>query len=163
MTEALQNSFASWLNDDTVHTECLHVPLTQDECVCGVGASLALVHDPPLYIPSSHYTYITIIDFVEPNSPADRAGLIGDDVVVEVNGTRLDDGQRLYVPDDVADMIRGPRGSGVSVVVMRDGNRRIKVDLVREPLDAARLRANAPLLSTMMMESVALKIPRKVL
>mmetsp|Transcript_15996 Transcript_15996/g.28930 ORF Transcript_15996/g.28930 Transcript_15996/m.28930 type:complete len:201 (-) Transcript_15996:105-707(-) len=135
------------MNVNVVKNDTLYAPLTCQDVdddddssdnmpTCGVGMNLALVHEPPLYIPSDHYTYITIIEsFSSPNTPAAKAGLQAGDVIVAVNHERFDYGHRVYLPDDVADMIRGPVGSHVYVSVERM-NRRLDFELVREPLAA---------------------------
>lgn len=75
---------------------------------------------------------------VEPNSPASRGGLERNDVFVEVDGVKFDDGKAT--PDDVAVVVRGPEGSKVGVVVERDGK---KVDyiLTREPIKITSVRS----------------------
>mmetsp|Transcript_10791 Transcript_10791/g.23899 ORF Transcript_10791/g.23899 Transcript_10791/m.23899 type:complete len:153 (+) Transcript_10791:44-502(+) len=135
MTDS-QNQFASWFNVNAVKNDSLYEPLAQEGSVCGVGVNLALVHDPPLHIKSDHYSYINIIDSIEPNTPAEKAGLRTNDIMLEVDGTNLNDGQTLYLPEDVADMTRGPEGSEVVVAVERDG-KRVKFVLIREHLDVA--------------------------
>jgi carboxyl-terminal processing protease len=55
---------------------------------------------------------------VEPNSPAERAGLKPKDIFLEGDGFRFD---KTSTPDDVAVKLRGPVGSKVGVVVERDG------------------------------------------
>lgn len=126
------DSFASLFNVEEVVNDSLYAPLAQEGRICGVGANLALVHDPPLYIESPHYTYVNIVDAVEPDSPAEKAGLRNGDILVEVNGTRLDTRQQIYMPDDVADMIRGPEGSDVTIVVERNGHERVEFRMKRE-------------------------------
>lgn len=106
--------------------DALFTPLTQEGDICGVGVHLALVHDPPMYGAAragTSYRYINVVRSLELSSPAEKAGLRAGDIVLEVNDTKLDDGQQLYLPDDVADIIRGPEGSKVVVVVERDGMR----------------------------------------
>lgn len=126
--------------------------MTQEGNVCGVGIYLILVHDPPLHIKSNHYTYINIIDSIEPNSPAAKAGLQAGDIMVEVDGTNLDDGQQVYVPEDVSEMTRGPEGSEVVVVVERDG-RKVKFVLTREPLDVSSPSAAVPFFNKSLLSS----------
>ena len=55
---------------------------------------------------------------VEPNSPAQKGGILPNDEFVEVDGTRFDS---RSTPDDVALKLRGPEGSKVGVVMKRDG------------------------------------------
>lgn len=136
--EEVGNQIANLFNNGVaaVKNDSLYAPLTQEGNVCGVGANLILVHDPPLHIKSEHYTYINIIDSVEPNTPAARAGMQQGDVIIEVNGTNLEYGRQVYLPDDVADMIRGPAGTEVVIQVWRDGEK-LRFVLVREPLDVS--------------------------
>lgn len=56
---------------------------------------------------------------VEPNGPAAKGGLQRDDVFLEVDGVRFDDGKAT--PDDVAVVVRGPEGSKVGLVMEREG------------------------------------------
>jgi carboxyl-terminal processing protease len=58
---------------------------------------------------------------VEPNSPASKAGIRVGDVFVEVDGVRFLDDARA-TPDDVAARLRGPEGSKVGVVMLRNNN-----------------------------------------
>jgi C-terminal processing protease CtpA/Prc len=83
--------------------------------------------------PGTAYRYINVVSSVESKAPAEKAGLKAGDIILEVDGTNLDDGQQLYLPDDVADMIRGPEGSEVAVVVERRGAR-MRFLLTRAPI-----------------------------
>jgi C-terminal processing protease CtpA/Prc len=116
----------------------LYSPLTQEGNICGVGVRLALNHDPPLYdntpCAGTAYRYITIVHSIDSNTPAQKAGLQPNDIILEVDGINLYDGQQLYLPDDVAAMIRGLEGSEVVIMVERGGSR-MKFVLKREPLD----------------------------
>lgn len=115
-----------------VQNTTLYAPLTQQTGpICGIGVNLSLVHSPPLHVKSEHYTYITIVESIEPSSPAERAGLQADDVIVSVNGKTMDDGQTILLPEELAEMIRGPEGSFVEVTVGRD-DRLFKYSLRRE-------------------------------
>ncbi|KAL7438012.1 hypothetical protein ACHAXH_004282 [Discostella pseudostelligera] len=133
MSESLAAYFTNVVQNDDLYS-----PLTQEGNVVGVGLRLALNHDPPLYdntpCAGTAYRYITIVHSIESNTPAAKAGLQSNDIILEVNGTNLYDGQQLYLPDDVADMIRGPEGSEVVIMVERDGSR-MKFALIREPLN----------------------------
>lgn len=59
-----------------------------------------------------------MVSDVEPSSPAEQAGIRPKDVFVEVDGTKFD---TTSTPDDVALKLRGPEGSKVGVVMIRDG------------------------------------------
>mmetsp|Transcript_47991 Transcript_47991/g.102049 ORF Transcript_47991/g.102049 Transcript_47991/m.102049 type:complete len:237 (-) Transcript_47991:105-815(-) len=104
--------------------------------ICGVGINLALVHDPPLFVKTEHYTYITTIESLEPNAPAFRAGLKVDDVIIAIDGKRLEYGRQVYLPEDVAAMIRGPKGSRIFLTIERFGiDGGVKdFELIREPV-----------------------------
>ena len=111
----------------------LYEPLSQEGQICGVGVHLSLIHDPPLDVPSPHYKYIVVVESVERRSPAARAGLSAGDIVVAVDGHYLDYARRVYLPDDVAFLIRGPAATTVEVTVQRAGQDRT-ARLVREPV-----------------------------
>ena len=59
-----------------------------------------------------------IVSDVEPNSPAQKAGLLPNDIFVESDGVKFD---KTTTPDDVAIKLRGPQGSKVGVTVVRNG------------------------------------------
>eukprot|EP00581_Thalassiosira_minuscula_P015681 CAMPEP_0183733782 /NCGR_PEP_ID=MMETSP0737-20130205/42021_1 /TAXON_ID=385413 /ORGANISM="Thalassiosira miniscula, Strain CCMP1093" /LENGTH=141 /DNA_ID=CAMNT_0025967111 /DNA_START=103 /DNA_END=524 /DNA_ORIENTATION=+ len=130
MTEQIRE-FANYISDmqmiAPIKNSNLYSPLTTDErIICGVGINLSLVHDPPLIdTPKSGetYRYITIVDSVEYNSPAYKAGIRDGDIVAAVNDNVLEYDRCMYMPDDVADMIRGPEGSRVVVTMERCGER----------------------------------------
>jgi len=141
--EEFQNRVTSWFAGDPSPTKkSLYAPLTHDENehLCGVGMNLILVHDPPLHVKSDRYTYINLVDSVERNSPASRAGIRREDIVIGIDGENLIDGQRMFLPEDLAEMTRGPEGSRVSVAVVREGLR-MEFVLAREPLDGDGARA----------------------
>ena len=52
---------------------------------------------------------------------------------MSVNGRPIQG--RLYIPDDVAALIRGREGTTVEIVIERSGGERVKYMLVRELLD----------------------------
>ncbi len=64
-------------------------------------------------------------------SPAYKAGLRPGDVFVEVNGQRVD----KSTTSDIASMLRGPKGTKVTVVVMREGTTKpLSFDLIRDEI-----------------------------
>ncbi|VEU33367.1 unnamed protein product [Pseudo-nitzschia multistriata] len=75
--------------------------------LAGVGVEIATNKDE-----------IPIVSDVEPNSPAQKAGLLPKDVFVEGGGAKFD---KSSTPDDVALRLRGPVGSKVGITVLRDG------------------------------------------
>lgn len=91
---------------------------------CGVGINLALK--------STATGTRVFLSEVDPSGPASKAGLLPNDVFVEVDVVRFDDG-KAYTPADVAKAIRGPEGSTVGVVVERDG-KEVAFELTREPI-----------------------------
>ena len=134
VAETLSSLFAY----HAVANESLYAPLTGLENeICGVGVHLALVHDPPIYdddaSPGTTYKYVNRINVVDCNSPAENAGLRAGDIVIRVNDVNVDDDQTLYLPEDVANMIRGPNGTCVMIAVERDGTRMEHV-LTRAPI-----------------------------
>ena len=79
-----------------------------------------------------------IVADVEPSGPAAKGGLKPDDVFVEVDGVRFDDGKAT--PDDVAVVVRGPEGSKVGMVVERDG-KTVDFILTRQPIKITSVRS----------------------
>jgi carboxyl-terminal processing protease len=77
-----------------------------------------------------------IANDVEPNSPASKAGIRPGDVFVEVDGVRFvdDDDANKATPDDVAARLRGPEGSKVGVVMMRNGEETLDFRITRLPI-----------------------------
>ncbi|EJK75500.1 hypothetical protein THAOC_02777 [Thalassiosira oceanica] len=118
---------------DLVNRDALYQPLTQEGRICGIGVKLSLVHDPPLHVKAEHYSYINIIESIERSSPAERAGLRRDDIIVQVDETQIDCGSSFFLPEEITEMIRGVEGTSVVVVVEREGHR-IKYDLLRQPI-----------------------------
>lgn len=96
--------------------------------VCGVGVELALDKGGNRVIASD----------VEPNGPAAKGGLRPNDVFVEVDGVRFDDGKAT--PDDAALVIRGLEGSKVGMVVEREG-KTVDFILTREPIKITSVRS----------------------
>lgn len=116
----IKNKFVSW----TLHV-VKEIREVDSPKLYGVGIGLSAS-------PSNR----VVISGVDPDGPAAKAGLRVDDVVVRVDGTRLDDddgnGTR-YSPQDVAKLVRGPKGSVVNLTVQR-GDDRICYTLTREPI-----------------------------
>lgn len=67
---------------------------------------------------------------VEENSPAKSAGIQPNDVFVEVDGVRFSD---TSTPDELANVLRGPKGSKVGVVMQR-GSKTLDFIITRQPI-----------------------------
>jgi len=79
-----------------------------------------------------------IVADTEPISPAFRGGIRKNDVFLEVDGTRFDDGKGT--PDEVASKLRGPEGSKVGVVIKRD-DKTLDFILTRQPIIITSVRS----------------------
>lgn len=158
--EDLTSMFDSPMMAEPVNNDSLYAPLSQETNICGVGVHLSLIHDPPLYSNSERREgttrYINVVDSIEKGTPAERAGLRAGDVVIRVNDVDINDGQRLYLPDDVAELIRGPEGTEVTVTVAREDGVRVRAVMVRAPIEdtknfdasSSRARPSSPISST---------------
>jgi carboxyl-terminal processing protease len=78
-----------------------------------------------------------MVSDVEPNSPAQKAGLLPNDLFVEGDGLKFD---LSSTPDDVALKLRGPVGSRVGVTVSRGGEIKDFI-ITREPIKVASVRS----------------------
>jgi len=154
MAEAASTIASYFNNVNVVKNDGLYAPLTQEGTVCGVGLNLSLIHDPPLFDgqvrAGTTYKYIINVDSVEYNTPAYKAGLLADDVIIQVDNTNLIDGQAFYLPDDVANLIRGKEGSTVIVTVEREG-KILRFSMRREPVTK---EVGSPSLSDTVMRKV---------
>ena len=135
--EMIVDKLSSYFDTDQVKNDSLYAPLAMEEGeVCGIGVHLSLVHDPPIlleeHVSGTTVTYINIVQSVERNSAAEAAGLQTGDILVGVNGTRFEYGQQIYLPDELAEMIRGPQGSEAELLVER-GDRLLKFAVKRKP------------------------------
>lgn len=83
----------------------------------GVGISFDIFNDS-LYVLQ-----------VFPNSPAAKAGIRQGDVIVQANTTRLSGAE--FPQDSIGKIIKGPTGSSIQLVVLRDG-RRQTYSVIRE-------------------------------
>ena len=132
MADEIRNKFVSW----TLNV----VKQKQGGNLYGVGVNLALMnpptsgsthHDTPASSSSSSYNRVGI-DSIAPNGPAAKVGIQAGDIILEVDGKKFNDG-KVYLPDDVAVVIRGPEGSKVDVIVERDG-KTLEFAITREPI-----------------------------
>ena len=78
-----------------------------------------------------------IVSDVEPNSPAQKGGLLPNDIFIEGDGTVFD---MASTPDDVALKLRGPEGSKVGIVVERDGEKKDFI-ITRQPIKVTSVRS----------------------
>lgn len=74
---------------------------------------------------------------VEPNSPAQKAGLLPDDLFLEGDGFKFD---KTSTPDDVALKLRGPEGTKVGITVLRNGETKDFI-VTREPIKVTSVRS----------------------
>ncbi|GFH60776.1 hypothetical protein CTEN210_17252 [Chaetoceros tenuissimus] len=79
-----------------------------------------------------------IVADTEPSSPASNAGIKKNDIFIEVDGEKFNDGKST--PDDVAARLRGPEGSKVGVVVERDGKIQDFI-ITRQPITITSVRS----------------------
>ncbi len=80
--------------------------------------------------------YITVISPI-PGTPSDRAGLIGGDKIIKING----ESAYKITQDDVFKKLRGEKGSSVNVTIDRFG--------VENPLEITLIRDKIPIYSIM--------------
>lgn len=78
-----------------------------------------------------------MVSDVEPNSPAEKAGLLPNDLFLEGDGQQFD---KSATPDDVALRLRGPEGSRVAVTVSRNGDTKDFI-IKREPIKVMSVRS----------------------
>ena len=102
----------------------------------GVGVELASTTTSTT---STNTAQRIVVADVEPNGPADKGGLRPGDVFLEVDGTKFDYNNAI-TPDDVANVVRGPLGSKVGVVIERDG-KILDFILKREPIKITSVRS----------------------
>ncbi len=94
-----------------------------------LGVTIQTGEDARSVLESLGADYGAAISEVEPNSPADNAGLKRYDVILEVNG------KKVKRPEDLPHMIGAyPPGSKVTLTILRDGKKLKKtVKLTRRP------------------------------
>eukprot|EP00980_Cylindrotheca_fusiformis_P010448 scaffold2322_cov135-Cylindrotheca_fusiformis.AAC.7 len=80
---------------------------------------------------------IVMVSDVEPNSPAQKAGLRPLDLFVEGDGVIFD---KTSTPDDVATRLRGPEGSKVGITVSRNGETKDFI-VTRQPIKVTTVRS----------------------
>mmetsp|Transcript_14663 Transcript_14663/g.40756 ORF Transcript_14663/g.40756 Transcript_14663/m.40756 type:complete len:475 (+) Transcript_14663:183-1607(+) len=94
--------------------------------LAGIGVEIATNKDE-----------LVIVSDVEPDSPAQKAGLLPKDIFIEGGGAKFD---KASTPDDVALRLRGPVGSKVGVTVLRDGETKDFI-IQREPIKVTSVRS----------------------
>lgn len=94
--------------------------------LCGVGVEISTNKDGKV-----------MASDVEPNSPAEKAGIQAKDIFIEADGNTYD---TASTPDDVALNLRGAEGSKVGIVMEREGK---KLDFIvtREPIKITSVRS----------------------
>jgi len=78
-----------------------------------------------------------MVSDVEPDSPAQKAGLLPNDLFLEGDGFKFD---LTSTPDDVALKLRGPVGSRVGVTISRSGETKDFI-ITREPIKVSSVRS----------------------
>ncbi|KAL7428074.1 hypothetical protein ACHAXM_002413 [Skeletonema potamos] len=154
----MRNKFMSWtLNviKETAATTSTAAaassPPSHGENLYGVGVELALAQPRSSDVPPredggellQRKHQVIIIASLHPSGPAAKMGLLKGDVVIQVDDTQLQYDQRVYTPSDVAQLVRGPEGSFVSVIVERREAGKIiqeEFHLRREPIMGIRGR-----------------------
>ena len=94
--------------------------------LAGVGVEIATNKDG-----------LVMVSDVEPNSPAQKAGLLPNDLFLEGDGLKFD---KMTTPDDVALKLRGPVGSRVGVTISRGGETKDFI-ITREPIKVTSVRS----------------------
>ena len=70
-------------------------------------------------------------------SPADRAGILPGDRIIQINGKPL----RQLLPDEAAELMRGPAGTEVSVTISREGQEPFELQIVRDIVNINSVRS----------------------
>ena len=71
--------------------------------------------------------YILVISPID-GSPADRAGILPGDRIMQINGKPL----RQLLPDEAAELMRGAPGTEVSVTISREGLDPFELQIIRD-------------------------------
>jgi LysM repeat protein len=150
----MKNKFMSWtlnvIKETAATTNTASSPPPHGENLYGVGVELALAQPRSFDIPPrkdgellQRNHQVIIIASLHPSGPAAKMGLQKGDVVIQVDDTQLQYDHRVYTPSDVAQLVRGPEGTFVDVIVeRREGGERIQKEfhLRREPIIGIRGR-----------------------
>ena len=82
--------------------------------------------------------YILVVAPID-DSPADRAGVLAGDLIIEIDSKPIRDMQ----PDEAAKMMRGEPGSQVSITIAREGEEPFDITLTREIIAISSVRSRA--------------------
>lgn len=80
--------------------------------------------------------YILVISPID-GSPADRAGILPGDRIIQINGKPL----RQLLPDEAAELMRGPAGTEVGVTISREGQEPFELQIVRDIVNINSVRS----------------------
>jgi carboxyl-terminal processing protease len=106
----------------------------------GIGAEIASLAPDGTHgcSPLGAACHLVVTDPLE-GSPAQRAGILAGDIVLQADGTSLD-GLTL---DAARDRIRGPRGSMVTLTIVRAGGQPFVLTIVREVVQSREVVSEA--------------------
>ncbi|MDA0805763.1 MAG: S41 family peptidase [Proteobacteria bacterium] len=80
--------------------------------------------------------YILVVAPID-GSPADRAGVLAGDLIIEIDNKPI----REMQPEDAARMMRGEPGSQVSITIAREGEEPFDISLTREIIEISSVRS----------------------
>ena len=80
--------------------------------------------------------YILVVAPID-DSPADRAGVLAGDLIIEIDNKPI----REMQPDEAAKMMRGEPGSQVSITIAREGEEPFEIMLTREIIAISSVRS----------------------
>jgi carboxyl-terminal processing protease len=126
MVEALGDPYSSYLTPEEYKASLQGIEGEFE----GIGAEIGTVGADGSAKDCTTLTSDCRLGIVQPiaGSPAERAGLQAGDVVIAVDGESLD-GSTL---DQARDRIRGPKGSTVTLTIVRDGGEPLDLSVVRD-------------------------------
>jgi len=123
MITSLDDPYSVYMEKDTAK----HFSETVDGSFTGIGAEVTMENGK-----------VIVISAIK-DSPAERAGLLPKDVLLSVNGEKLN-GLKL---NDAVTKIRGPRGTKAKLEIQRTGvGKPIRLELVRDDIDVETVYAS---------------------
>ncbi|WP_127532107.1 S41 family peptidase [Paenibacillus kobensis] len=123
MIGALDDPYSVYMEKETAR----HFSETVDGSFTGIGAEVTMENGK-----------VVVISAIK-DSPAERAGLLPKDVLLSVNGVKLD-GLKL---NEAVNKIRGPRGTKAKLEIQRTGvGKTIRLELVRDDIDVETVYAS---------------------